>query len=41
MGASGPSGPLVFFFGAERTMVLGLGIWDVGPTRFAQMMNLD
>ena len=30
----------IFFSGTKRPMTLGLGIADVGPIQFAQMMNL-
>ena len=32
--------PLNIFFGTRRPMALVCSIGDVGPTRFAQMMNL-
>ena len=30
----------IFFSGTKRPMALVCSIWDVGPTSFAQMMNL-
>ena len=32
--------PLNIFSGTKRLMALVCSIWDVGPTRFAQMMKL-
>ena len=37
---SGTKRPMVFFSGTKRPMALVCSIGDVGPARFAQMMNL-
>ena len=31
----------LFFSRTKRPLALELGMWDVGPTRLAQMMNLS